>query len=300
MTGACLPRRDRITLNLLRQLTYKPKGCCTPLLCNMSTREITRPLHMRASPSPRPGQLPNNLTTVSHAELPFTIIIIVEVISRLSSHESSEVFLQHRERNTCIMASSTADLNFLTQEQSAWNEPDVVAPSVISETPFETSGHHSITSPWSFQEVILTTAPPSHRSDEQIERSENRCQSELDYDLSFPRAESLNARASQNEIKANRAAEEHSPPLNDDPMGKLYATVDELLFEGHRLAIIHQAFNDRYLNRSDTPYSELSTAEHIVMVIGDDSDLEEHSAGESLGKADTSSKPAKGMFFPTI
>lgn len=88
--------------------------------------------------------------------------------------------------------------------------------------------------------------------------------------------------------------------LNDDPLGKLYATVDELLSKGLRLAVVYQSLDNHYLNRSNTPYSKLSTAKHIFMVHGDDFDLEEHSAGESLGKADTSSKPAKGMFFPTI
>lgn len=218
------------------------------------------------------------------------------------------------------MASSTTDLDFLTQEQSAWNEQDVVSPSVISETPFQESGHHSITSPWSIQEAILTTAPPHYHSDEQVERAENHCQSELDHDSSLQQAGSLNARASRSDVnKADRAAEEHPLALNDDPMGKLYAAVDELLFEGFRLAVVHQALDNRYLNRSNTPYSELSTAEHIVMVHGVDSDLEgqsaalaphdvrgsqsnrnssrqDEAAGEFLGKVDTSSKPAKGMF----
>lgn len=219
------------------------------------------------------------------------------------------------------MAPSTA-LDFLTQmemEQKAWSERDVVSPSVISETTFKASGHHSISSPWSVQEAILTTAPPSHHSDEQIERAENHCQNELDRDLSLPHAESPNARASQSVVQANQAAEEHSPPLHDDPFGKLYAAADELLFEGFRLAIVYQALDIRYLNESNTPYSELNTAKHIVMVVRDDSELEEHSTAlapddargpqynrnssrqdETYGESPDDSDTNSGMSFPTM
>lgn len=215
------------------------------------------------------------------------------------------------------------DLDLLTQMETEQSEADVVSSSVISETPFKESGHHSVTLPWSVQEVILTAAPPSDHSDKQVRQAENHYQSKLDHDSPPPQAGSLNVRAYRSGVdKANQAAKDHSPPLNDDPMEKLYAAVDELLSEGFQLDVIRQALKDHW-SRSNIPHSELSTTKHTVMLIGQDSNPKEDSTtltpdevrgsqynrdssqqgksgGEFLDKANTSSKPAKGIFFLII
>lgn len=201
--------------------------------------------------------------------------------------------MQHCEQNTSNMATST-NLDFLTQmEEEACSPQDLSFPSVISET----------------QEVTTTAATPSHHSEPQIEQ------------------------ADQSEVNANRAASEHSPAPDKNLIRNFYTSVYELCDNGFRLAVTYQAvgkaaasYHRRYLeqNSSDPRRSEQSTPEHIIMVIGQDPDLDQHAAavgpdnvrefqhekkspsqdeagGVLLDKAGTSSRPAKrSMFLPTM
>lgn len=185
------------------------------------------------------------------------------------------------------------NLDFLTQiEPKASSEQDAMSPIIISETPTKALDQQHITSSWSVQEVTSTAAPPSHHSEKQIER-------------------------------ADQAASEHSPELDDDPMDVLFTTVCKSLIGGYRLAVVQQVVDeaaaccrpDLDQNVRHPTHPEDSTLGHFIMTIGQEPDLGEHdtalgtdSVGESQpgrkpssqDQAGKAARPAKGTFFPTM